>query len=91
MHLLRVLAFFKISTKKHLVETLLLKNINLILAFIINIISQPIEHLNISSAFIVYTNTEMHVVLYKTIAVYTAIMISLSGSVGRTCEYNSYF
>ena len=30
-----------------------LENINLILAFIINIISQPIEHLNISSAFIV--------------------------------------
>ena len=30
-----------------------LENINLILAFIINIISQPIEHLNISSASIV--------------------------------------
>ena len=30
-----------------------LENINLILAFIINIISQPIELLNISSAFIV--------------------------------------
>ena len=31
-----------------------LENINLILAFIINIISQPIELLNISSAFNVY-------------------------------------
>ena len=30
-----------------------LENINRILPFIINIISQPIEHLNISSAFIV--------------------------------------
>ena len=38
-----------------------LENINLILAFIINIISQPIEHLNISSAFIVCSNMEMHV------------------------------
>ena len=33
--------------------TVYLENINLILAFIINIISQPIEVLNISSAFIV--------------------------------------
>ena len=32
---------------------LYLENINLILAFIINIISQPIEHLNITSALIV--------------------------------------
>ena len=32
---------------------LYLENINLILAFIINIISQPIELLNISSSFIV--------------------------------------
>ena len=33
---------------------LYLENINLILAFIIYIISQPIEHLNMSSAFILY-------------------------------------
>ena len=36
-----------------LLKTAYLKNINLILAFIINIIAQPIVHLNISSAFIV--------------------------------------
>ena len=55
---------------------LLLENINLILAFIITTISKPIKHLNISPAFIVYTNTEIHVVLYNTIDVYTAIMIN---------------
>ena len=72
-----------------------LENINLILAFIINIISQPIEHLNISSAFIVCSNMEMHVIPYNTVNVYTAIMINcpigyLSGSVGRTCEYITF-
>ena len=72
-----------------------LENINLILAFIINIISQPIEHLNISSASIVCSNTEMHVILYSTVNVYTAIMISyligyLSGSVDRTREYIAF-
>ena len=53
---------------------ILLKNINLILAFIINIISKLIEHLDISPASTVRTNTEMHMVLYITIEVYTAIM-----------------
>ena len=48
-----------------------LENINLILAFIINMISQPIEHLNISSAFI-----EIHGVLFNTIDVYTAIKLN---------------
>ena len=72
-----------------------LENINLILAFIINIISQPIEHLNISSAFIVCSNTEMHVILYSIVNVYTAIMINypigyLSGSVDRTLEYITF-
>ena len=47
----------QILTEKLLKATVNLKvyleNINLILAFIINIISQPIEHLDISSAFIV--------------------------------------
>ena len=52
-----------------------LENINLILAFIINIISQPIELLNISWAFIVDTNTERHVILFNTIDIYTAIML----------------
>ena len=66
------------------------------LAFIINIILQPIEHLIISLVFIVYTKTEMHVVLYNTIAVYIAIMINflavtIVAAVGRTPEYNSYF
>ena len=70
---------------------LFLENINLILTFIINIISQPIEHLNIYSAFIVCSYTEMHVKLYSTVNLYTAIMINcsigyLSGSVGRTRE-----
>ena len=66
-----------------------LENINLILAFIINIISQPIEHLNITSAF----NTEMHMVLFNTIDIYiyrykAQLAIScLGGSVGRTREY----
>ena len=55
-------------------QVLLLSNINLILAFIINIISQLIWHLNISPAFIVRTNTEVHWVLYITIDVYAAIM-----------------
>ena len=63
-----------------------LENINLILAFIINIISQSIEHLNISSAFIVNVRDTY---------VYTAIMINcpigyLSGSVGRTREYITF-
>ena len=57
------------------VYVIYLENINLILAFIINIISQPIELLNISSAFIVYTNTEMHMILFNTIDIYTAIML----------------
>ena len=48
-------------------QNILLLNINLILAFIINIISQLIELLNISPASIVRTNTKMHVVLYITI------------------------
>ena len=70
-----------------------LENINLILAFIINIISQPIEHLNVALAFIVCSDTEMHVILYSTVNVYTAIMINcpigyLSGSVDRTREYS---
>ena len=74
---------------------LFLENINLILAFIINIISQPIEHLNISSAFIVCSYTEMHVMLYSTVNVYIAIMINcsigyLNGSVGRTREYITF-
>ena len=72
--------------------TLYLENINLILAFIIDIISQPNELLNISSA-----NTEKHVLLFNTIYIYVyiyrynallATMIScLRGSVGRTREY----
>ena len=71
---------------------LYLENINLILAFTINIISQQIEHLNISSGFIVCSNTEMHMILYSTVNVYSTIMINypigyLSGSVDRTCEY----
>ena len=37
------------------------ENIDLILAFIIDIISQPIEHLNISLVFILCSNTEMQV------------------------------
>ena len=44
-------------------KQLYLYYINLILAFIITIISQLIEHVIISSAVIVHTNTEMHVVL----------------------------
>ena len=55
---------------------LLIEIINLILAFIINMISQPIEHLNISSALIVYTSTGMTMVLNNTIDVYTAVMIN---------------
>ena len=54
-----------------------LENINLILAFIINIISQPIELLNISSGVHRITNTEIHVVLFITIDKYTAIMLNL--------------
>ena len=53
-----------------------LENINLTLAFIIYIISQPIEHLNIYSVFIVCSNTEMHVILYGIVNVYSAIMIN---------------
>ena len=53
-------------------KVVILENNNPILAFFINIISQPIQHLNISSAFIVYTITEMHMVLYNTIDVYPA-------------------
>ena len=72
-----------------------LENINLILAFIINIISQSVGHLNISSASIVCSNTEMHVILYTTVNVYTAIIISyslgyLSGSVDRTREFITF-
>ena len=48
--------------------------INLILAFTIKIISHVIEYLNMSTASIVRIYTEMHVVLYVTIDVYTAIM-----------------
>ena len=55
---------------------LLIEIINLILAFIINMISQPIEHLNLSSALIVYTSTGMTMVLNNTIDVYTAVMIN---------------
>ena len=40
-------------THTKITHKLYLENINLILAFIINIISQPIELLNISSTFIV--------------------------------------
>ena len=65
--------------------------INLSLDFIINIISQPIEHLKISSAFIIYAITEMHVFFF----IYTAIMINyqlaiscLGNSVGRKREKN---
>ena len=54
-----------------------LENINLILAFIINIISQPIELLNISSGVHRITNTEIHVVLFITIDKYTAIILNL--------------
>ena len=48
-----------------------------------------------SSAFIVCSNTEMHVVRNSTVNVYTAIMINcpigyLSGSVGRTREYVTF-
>ena len=50
-----------------------LENINMILAFIINIISQPIEHLNISSAFIVGFIRKC---TCSTVNVYTAIMIN---------------
>ena len=80
---------------KRLTWVLYLENINLILAFIINIISQLVEHLNISSASIVCSNTEMHVILYTTVNVNTAIMISypigyLSGSVDRTCDYITF-
>ena len=72
-----------------------LENINLILAFIINIISQLIEHLNISLAFIVWSHTEMHVILYSTVNVYTTIMINypigyLTGSVDRTSDYITF-
>ena len=73
-----------------------LENINLILAFIINSISQPNEHLNISLAFIVCSNTEMHMILYVTVNVYTAIMISypiryLSGSGDRIRELSNFY
>ena len=44
--------------------------------FIINIISQPIEHLNISSAFFFCSNTEMHVILYSTVNIHSALMSS---------------
>ena len=44
------------------------------MALIINIISQLIEHLNISPAFIACTNTEVHVVIYITIDILIAIM-----------------
>ena len=76
-------------------KRIFIENINLILAFIINIISQSIEHLNISSALIVCSNTEMHVILYSTVNVYTAIMINcpigyLSGLVGRIHEYITF-
>ena len=49
-------------------KDLLLKNINLILAFNINIISQAIEHLNISSAFIVYTAIKLNFLLVARVA-----------------------
>ena len=49
--ILRVFPIVQID--EHSTNTEYLENINLILAFIINIISQPIELLNISSAFIV--------------------------------------
>ena len=69
-----------------------LENINLILAFIINIISQPIEHLNISSAFIVrlirkctWYTFQHNRCIYR----YKAQLATscLGGSVGRTREY----
>ena len=46
------------------IQFVYLENINLILAFIINKISQLNEHPNISSAFILCHNTEMRVILY---------------------------
>ena len=52
-----------------------LEDINLILAITINIISQPIEYLNISSVYIVCSNSEMQVIPYSTVNVYTAILI----------------
>ena len=75
------------------VQVVYLENINLILAFIVNIISQPVEHLNISSAYIVCSNTEMHVLLYTTVNVYTAISYPigyLSGSVDRIREFITF-
>ena len=42
----------KVSVFEKKTLDLFLENINLVLAFFINIISQPIEHLNISLKFI---------------------------------------
>ena len=60
----------------HVEEVIYLENINLILAFIINIISQPIEHLNISSAFIVRLIRKCTWYFFNTIDVYTAIKLN---------------
>ena len=51
-HVYPLCRFHPVSAGIFLIDVYL-ENINLILAFIINIISQPIELLNISSAFIV--------------------------------------
>ena len=51
----------KVLSKSKGKRLVLLENIDLALALIINIISQLIEHLNISSVFIAYINTKMHV------------------------------
>ena len=59
---------------KRLGHCIYLENINLILAFIINIISQPIELLIYIFGVHRITNTDMHVVLFNSIDKYTAIM-----------------
>ena len=68
-------------------------NINPILSFIINMITQLMKHLNISPASIVRTNTVMHVVLYIRIGVNT---VKLKNCLSIACvaqwaarEYNT--
>ena len=62
-----------------------IENINLILAFIINIISQPIEHLNISSAFIVYSNTFVNANIVDTLDVSCRLNVGSSFLVNQPC------
>ena len=70
------------------IQVLYLENINLILAFIINLISQPIEHLNISSAFIVKLIRKCTWYFLTQWSLHTALTFScLGGSVGMIREY----